>query len=79
MTQAEIYRRLAEIFEDVFLRDDIVLKPHTTAADIAGWDSLKQIDIISTAQERFGVTFTTRDLDGLTCVGDLVRAIARRI
>ena len=75
MTEAELYAALGEIFRDVFLRDDIVLRPHMTAADVAGWDSLKQIEIVLAVQARYEIKLTTRDLDSLLSVGDLVRVI----
>ena len=47
MTEAEIYSELSEIFQDIFLRDDLVLRPELSARDVADWDSFKQIDIIN--------------------------------
>jgi acyl carrier protein len=77
MTKDDIYAALADIFEDVFGRSDLVLKPGTSAKDIAGWDSIRQIDIILSVEQRFKIKLTTRDLDRLTCVGDLVRVISK--
>lgn len=75
LSEAEIYSGLTEIFNDVFMRDDMELKPELTAKDVKGWDSFKQIEIIMAAEERFGVKFSTRELDGLQNVGDLVRVL----
>ena len=77
-TEAEIYRDLTEIFADVFMRDDIALSPALTAKDVKGWDSFKQIEIIMATEERFGMKFTTRELDSLQNVGDLVRVVAAK-
>jgi acyl carrier protein len=77
MTKDDIYAALGDIFEDVFGRSDLVLKPGTSAKDIAGWDSIRQIDIILSVEQRFQIKLTTRDLDRLTCVGDLVRVISK--
>lgn len=74
MTETEIYSALSEIFEDVFMRE-VALRPDLTAKDVDGWDSFKQIDIIISVEERFGIKAGTRDLDGLQSVGDLVRMI----
>jgi acyl carrier protein len=79
MEDAEIYRKLADIFRDIFLRDDIELRPDLTAHDVAGWDSFKQIDIILAVESAFNVRLTTREIDGLNDVGALVRAIAGKI
>ena len=62
----------------MFLRDDIVLTPGLTAKDVQGWDSFKQIEIIMAIEEQFGIKFTTRELDSLQNVGDLVRVVAAK-
>jgi acyl carrier protein len=77
-TEAEIYDGLTEIFQDVFMRDDLVLKPEMTAANVKGWDSFKQIEIIMAAEERFGIQMNTREIDSLRNVGDLVRVIGSK-
>lgn len=75
MTEAEIYAALTDIFRDVFLDEGLVLTPTLAAGDVAGWDSFKQIEILIASEERFAIKFTTRELDGLMNVGDLVRVI----
>jgi len=72
MTEAEAYPLLTEIFHDVFMRDDIVLTPATSAPDIETWDSFKQIEIIVAVQEALGIKFTTPELDKMANVGALV-------
>lgn len=76
MTEAEIYAALTEIFQDVFLRDDLELRPELSAKDVPGWDSFKQIDIILAVEEKYKIKLNTRELDSLHNVGDLVRVIA---
>jgi acyl carrier protein len=75
MQESEVYRELTDIFRDVFMRDDLELKPDLTAKDVPGWDSFKQIEIIIGVEEKYGIKFHTRDLDGLHNVGDLARTI----
>ena len=77
-TEAEIYRTLTEIFHDVFMRDDIVLAADLTAKQVSGWDSFKQIEIIVASEERWTIKFSTRELDNLRCVGDLVHLVAKK-
>lgn len=78
MTDAEAYPFLTEIFHDVFMRDDIVLTPATSAPDIETWDSFKQIEIIVAVQEALGIKFTTAELDRMGCVGDLAGFIVAK-
>lgn len=74
--EAEIYATLEGIFRDVFMRDDLKLRPEMTAKDVAGWDSFKQIEIILAVEAEYRIKFNTRELDSLQAVGDLVRVIA---
>jgi acyl carrier protein len=76
--EAEINSALTEIFRDVFMRDDMVLTPGLTAKDVEGWDSFKQIEIILATEARFGIKMSTRELDSLRNVGDLVRVVASK-
>jgi acyl carrier protein len=78
MSETEIYAALGEIFSDVFLKDDIELRPELSAKDVAGWDSFKQIDIILAVEEKYRIKFNTKELDSLHNVGDLVRVIAAK-
>lgn len=79
MPEAEIYAALEDIFHDVFLRDDIKLRPEMTAKDVVGWDSFKQIEIILAVESQYHIKFNTRELDSLQSVGDLVQAIAGKV
>lgn len=79
LTEAELYEALDDIFKDVFLRDDIKLRPDLAADDVEGWDSFKQVEIIMGAEERFGISMLTREIDSLRNVGDLVQVIARHL
>lgn len=78
MSETDIYAELGEIFQDVFLRDDLQLRPDLMAKDVPGWDSFKQIDIILAVEAKYGIKFNTRELDSLNNVGDLVKVIATK-
>jgi acyl carrier protein len=73
-----VYSKLSEIFREIFADDTLVLQPQLTAADIKGWDSLKQIDILIAVQERFAIRVNSREIDRLNCIGDIVDVIRRK-
>ena len=77
-TETEIYAALKEVFDDVFMRDDIELTPTLTAKQVQGWDSFKQIEIIMASEEKWKIKFNTRELDALLSVGDLLAMIAKK-
>jgi acyl carrier protein len=76
--QEAIYAALTEIFNDVFMRDDMQLTPTLTARDVPGWDSFKQIEIMVSVEERFAIKLNTREIDSMKCVGDLAAVIAAK-
>jgi acyl carrier protein len=73
-----VYGKLTEIFQDIFMRDDLTLTPELTAKDVPGWDSFKQIEIIIAIEEAYQIRFRTKDLDNLHNVGDLARTILEK-
>ena len=78
-SEGAIYVALTEIFNDVFMRDDMTLTPALTARDVDGWDSFKQIEIMVSVEERFSIKLNTREIDSLKSVGDLADVIARKL
>ncbi len=79
MVEADVYPVLTEIFQDVFMRDDMKLSPELTSKNVPGWDSFKQIEIIIAVEEKYNIKFHTRELDNLNNVGDLARTVAAKI
>jgi acyl carrier protein len=77
--QEAIYLALTEIFNDVFMHDGMVITPEMTARDVPGWDSFKQIEILVSVEERFGIKLNTREIDGLRSVGDLASVVSRKM
>jgi acyl carrier protein len=77
-SESAAYDTLRQIFSDVFLRDDIIIKPELTSNDVEGWDSFKQIEIIIACEEHFKIKFKTTELDALSSVGDLATLIVAK-
>ena len=74
----DVTDRLTEVFRTTFGDESLVLDPAMTADDVAGWDSVTHITLIYAIEDEFGMKFSTRDLEGLTCVGDLIETVRRR-
>ena len=75
---AAVQAGLSEIFSEVFMRDNIAIDPALTAKEVPGWDSFKQVEIIMAAEERFGMRFTSSEVDRFRCLGDLMEVVAQR-
>ncbi len=76
--QARILEEVATLLRDIFAREDLAVTPATTAADVPGWDSIKQIEIVVAAEEKYGIRMKAREVDGLRSVGDLVALIGEK-
>jgi len=70
----EVVTVIREISED----HDTPIGRETTAADVDGWDSVTNIEVLVVLEERFGVRFHTGEMASLKNVGELVDAIAAR-
>jgi acyl carrier protein len=79
MTEAEVRDGLYEIIRSVLGEPTLELTPATTAKDVAGWDSLKQVMIMLGVEERFNVRLSSREIDSITCVGDFLGVISTKV
>ena len=75
----DVVDRLTEVFRVTFGDETIVLDPAMTADDVEAWDSVSHITLIYAIEDEFGIKFSTRDLEGLACVGDLIDVVTRRV
>jgi acyl carrier protein len=73
--QARILEEVTTLLRDIFAQDDLVVKPATTAVDVPGWDSMKQIEIVIAAEEKYGIRLKAREVDAMRSVGDLISLI----
>lgn len=79
MKEQKIYRRLEEIFMDVFDLDDVDIDANTTADDIDEWDSLEHINLIEAVEEEFGMKFKMGEVSTMKNVGEMVKIIEERM
>ncbi len=78
MEESRIYSRLAEIFQDVFDEDSIIITPQLSAKDVDGWDSLTHIRLMLTVEKAFNIKLSTPEIGKMNNVGDLVALIKAR-
>ena len=79
MDRPHIVASLTAVFHDVFDDDGIVLSDRMTADDVDGWDSLAHIRLIVSAEQVFGLRFTTAEVTELRNVGDFIDLIRRKL
>lgn len=77
--ESEIFEEITHLLREIFVRSDMIVSPETTDGDVPGWDSFKHIEIIIAIEEKFKIKLSTREVDGLSSVGDLVRAVRLKL
>jgi acyl carrier protein len=78
-TDNEILARVRDVIAKVFGEDDLVVLSSTTAADVEGWDSVSNIEVLIALEREFGIRFNTGEMATVANVGELVTLIAGRL
>ena len=79
MNEQQIFDAVQNIFRDNFDDDSLVLTRETTADDIEEWDSLEQINLLTSIEKKFNIKFKLADVRNLKNVGDLLDLVARMV
>ena len=79
MSREEIFKKLNEVFCDVFDDPYIRVNDSTTAADIDGWESLTHITLISSVEDAFDISFSMKEVVKMKNVGEMVDRIEEKI
>jgi acyl carrier protein len=75
MNRDEITVTLTSVFQRVFQEDSLALTREMTAKDVAKWDSLRHIEMITDVEKTFALKLTLREVMRLKNVGDLIDLI----
>jgi len=78
MTNEQVYSQLTEVFRDVFDDADIQPHPAMTATEVPEWDSFNHITLIVAIEARFGVKFSTAELESMRNVGQMAELITAK-
>jgi acyl carrier protein len=79
MNSEQIFEKVNQVFRRVFSNYQIQVNRETTAKDIAGWDSITHLDIITGMEEEFKVEITGFEVMNLNNVGDLLDLLAQKL
>ncbi len=79
MNRNQVYEELTTLFLDVLSLDALSLNDATVASDVENWDSLNHINLIVAIEQKFKVSFTTREVKKLKNVGEIVDLVISKI
>jgi acyl carrier protein len=75
MDKNDINLTLTSVFQRVFQEPGLAVTRETTAREVAKWDSLRHIEMITDVESTFAVKFSLREVMKLKNVGDLIDLI----
>ena len=78
MDRKNITDALNIIFEDIIDEGPVSLTDETTAAQVEGWDSLTNIQLVVEIERHFGIRFTSEEIMYWKNVGEIIDCIIHR-
>jgi len=79
MERNEVFQQLKSIFEDILDELEVELTEKSQAENVEEWDSLTHIQIITEIEKQFELTLTTREIEALKDIGDMVSLIHSKL
>lgn len=75
----DILGELQPIFQDILDEPTLRIERKSNAQNVAGWDSLSHVNLVTEVQRHFGVKFALGELSELKDVGEMVDLIAKKL
>ncbi|MCG6939235.1 MAG: acyl carrier protein [Gammaproteobacteria bacterium] len=63
--------KLTELVAEIFFLDENEVKPELTADDVALWDSLNHLRLITAIEVEFGVKFSMSEIQSIDSISKL--------
>lgn len=79
MESAEVIHKLTKIFRQVLNNSSLILTNELTANDVAHWDSLTHMLLITEIENSFSIKFKLKDLNKMRNVGDMIAIITSKM
>lgn len=79
MKREEVFAELTKIFRNNFDDDSIELSDETSSADIEGWDSMEQVNLLVIIQEKFNIQFNIEQINTMRNVGEMANYILQKV
>lgn len=74
-----ILEELQLIFRDILDQPDLVLTRASNANNVADWDSLSHIHLVTAIEKRYKIKFALGELQQLKDVGDMIDLIRAKL
>ena len=71
-------KRLAAILADVFRLRESEILPGLKKADVGSWDSLKQMDLVVSLENEYGITLAIPDIIRMNSVAEIIAVLKEK-
>lgn len=71
-------KRLTGILAEVFRLKESEIHPDLQKNDVGSWDSLKQMDLVMTLENEYGITLAIPDIIRMVSVGEIVNVLKEK-
>jgi acyl carrier protein len=78
MRPHDVLTDVTNICREVFNEPELEVSSETTAKDVAGWDSMTNLFLIDSIEQRFGMKFTLDEILHARNVGELCDIVLQR-
>jgi len=78
MERNDILSKINEVFVDVLDNEELVIVEETTASDVEEWDSLTHIQLVVGIEKKFGIRFTSAEIQKWNNVGEMMDSIVEK-
>lgn len=78
MSSETVLEEVQEIFQDIFDNDELVVTRETTAADVHGWDSLNNVNLMSAVERQYKIRFALGELASMKNVGEMIDLVVSK-
>ena len=79
MNKETIFKRVQDIFRDVFDDEKLVISNTTNSEEIEEWDSLNHINLVLSIEKTLNIRFMTGEIQALKNVGEMVDLLAKKV
>ena len=71
--------KLAEIVAEIFFLDEDEVKPELTPEDVALWDSLNHLRLVTAVEAEFGIKLSMSDIESIDSISRLNEIIESQV
>jgi acyl carrier protein len=74
MTTEQLIEVLTRNLRDLLMNESILVEMDTRRADVPGWDSFTNVNLIVAIEVELGIKFNVADIESFDTAGDIVNA-----